>query len=62
MPFTADSELDLLFPAEHIPDEARRQLHADLHVRPHLVAALTLAELMGRSSALSHRPTIDVVT
>ena len=32
MPFTADSELDLLFPAEHIPDEARSQLHPDLHV------------------------------
>ncbi|KZT70573.1 acyl-CoA N-acyltransferase [Daedalea quercina L-15889] len=34
MPFTADSELDLLFPAEHIPDEARKQLHPDLHLRP----------------------------
>jgi len=34
MPFTADSELDLLFPAEHIPDEVRKQLHPDLHLRP----------------------------
>ncbi|EPT04770.1 hypothetical protein FOMPIDRAFT_1139630 [Fomitopsis schrenkii] len=34
MPFTADSELDLLFPTQHIPDEAREQLHPDLHLRP----------------------------
>ncbi|KAI0724934.1 hypothetical protein C8Q72DRAFT_643977 [Fomitopsis betulina] len=34
MPFTTDSELDLLFPTEHIPDEARKQLPPDLHLRP----------------------------
>jgi len=34
MSFTADSELDLLFPAEHISDEVKKQLHPDLHLRP----------------------------
>lgn len=34
MPFTPDSELDLLFPPEHIPDNVRQQLHSDLHIRP----------------------------
>ncbi|CCM01778.1 uncharacterized protein FIBRA_03845 [Fibroporia radiculosa] len=34
MPFTPDSELDLLFPAEHIPDETKKQLPSDLHLRP----------------------------
>ncbi len=32
MPFTPDSELDLLFPAEYISQEIRAQLHPDLHV------------------------------
>ncbi|KZT70581.1 hypothetical protein DAEQUDRAFT_756222 [Daedalea quercina L-15889] len=34
MTFTPDSQLDLLFPAERIPDETRRQLHSDFHLRP----------------------------
>ncbi|KAJ3486635.1 hypothetical protein NLI96_g4087 [Meripilus lineatus] len=34
MPFTPDSELDLLFPAEYISQEVRSQLHPDLHIRP----------------------------
>ncbi|THG96642.1 hypothetical protein EW026_g5223 [Hermanssonia centrifuga] len=34
MPFTPDSELDLLFPAEYISQEIRAQLHPDLHLRP----------------------------
>lgn len=32
MPFTADSELELLFPAALIPQEVKDSLHADLHV------------------------------
>ncbi|THH26722.1 hypothetical protein EUX98_g7458 [Antrodiella citrinella] len=34
MPYTPDSELDLLFPTEYISDEVRSQLHPDLHLRP----------------------------
>ncbi|KAI0764957.1 acyl-CoA N-acyltransferase [Fomes fomentarius] len=34
MPFTADAELDLLFPSEQIPVDVRKQLPADLHIRP----------------------------
>jgi len=34
MPFTADSELDLLFPAEYISNEVKAQLHPSLHLRP----------------------------
>ncbi|KDQ53849.1 hypothetical protein JAAARDRAFT_38810 [Jaapia argillacea MUCL 33604] len=34
MPFTPDSELDLLFPAELISLEVKNQLHQDVHVRP----------------------------
>lgn len=32
MPLTPDSELELLFPAEFIPQEVRDALHQDLHV------------------------------
>ena len=32
MPFTPDSELDLLFPANLIPQEVKDQLHSALHV------------------------------
>ncbi|PCH37200.1 acyl-CoA N-acyltransferase [Wolfiporia cocos MD-104 SS10] len=34
MPFAPDSELDLLFPADYIPDDAKKELHPDLHLRP----------------------------
>jgi len=34
MPFTPDSELDLLFPAEYIPKDVKALLHQDLHIRP----------------------------
>ncbi|KZT25983.1 acyl-CoA N-acyltransferase [Neolentinus lepideus HHB14362 ss-1] len=34
MPFTPDSQLDLMFSAELISDEVRSQLHPDLHIRP----------------------------
>ena len=34
MPLTQDSELDLLFPADRIPQEVKDALHEDLHVRP----------------------------
>ncbi|KAI0782728.1 acyl-CoA N-acyltransferase [Abortiporus biennis] len=34
MPFTPDSQLDLLFPAEYISNEVKSQLHEDLHIRP----------------------------
>ncbi|KAH9925810.1 acyl-CoA N-acyltransferase [Fomitopsis serialis] len=55
MPFTTDSELDLLFPAEHIPDEARKQLHPDLHLRP-------LASTDYRRGHLSVLSVLTVVT
>ncbi|TFY62230.1 hypothetical protein EVJ58_g3997 [Rhodofomes roseus] len=55
MPFTADSELDLLFPAEHISDEARKQLHPDLHLRP-------LASTDYRRGHLSVLSVLTVVT
>lgn len=42
MPFTADAELDLLFPSEQIPVDVRKQLPADLHVRPDLDASVRL--------------------
>ena len=32
MPFTPDSELELLFPTDQIPTEVRKALPADLHV------------------------------
>lgn len=32
MPFTPDSELDLLFPSEYLSSEVKTQLHSDLHV------------------------------
>ncbi|KAH9920000.1 acyl-CoA N-acyltransferase [Epithele typhae] len=34
MPFTVDSELDLLFPTDQIPVEVRKQLPQELHLRP----------------------------
>ncbi|KAI0071609.1 acyl-CoA N-acyltransferase [Panus rudis PR-1116 ss-1] len=34
MPFTPDSQLDLLFPPEYIPQDVKSQLHPDLHIRP----------------------------
>lgn len=34
MPFTPDNELDLLFPAEYIPEDVKSQLYSDLHIRP----------------------------
>ncbi|TCD69307.1 hypothetical protein EIP91_008062 [Steccherinum ochraceum] len=34
MPFTPDSELDLLFPSEYISQDVRSQLHPSLHIRP----------------------------
>ncbi|KAJ7100683.1 acyl-CoA N-acyltransferase [Mycena belliarum] len=34
MPFTPDSELDLLFPADLISSEVKSQLHPDVHIRP----------------------------
>ncbi|KAJ6504107.1 acyl-CoA N-acyltransferase [Mycena vitilis] len=34
MPFTADSELDLLFPATLISPEVKKQLHPAVHIRP----------------------------
>ncbi|CCM02717.1 uncharacterized protein FIBRA_04824 [Fibroporia radiculosa] len=34
MPLTPDSELDLQFPSEQIPDEAREHLPPDFHLRP----------------------------
>ncbi|PAV18030.1 acyl- N-acyltransferase [Pyrrhoderma noxium] len=34
MPLTQDSELDLLFPADRIPQEVKDALHEDLHIRP----------------------------
>ncbi|KAH9829879.1 acyl-CoA N-acyltransferase [Rhodofomes roseus] len=55
MPFTADSELDLLFPAAHISDEARKQLHPDLHLRP-------LASTDYRRGHLSVLSVLTVVT
>ena len=33
MPYTPDSELDLLFPPDLIPYEVSMALHSDLHVR-----------------------------
>ncbi|EPQ51342.1 acyl-CoA N-acyltransferase [Gloeophyllum trabeum ATCC 11539] len=34
MPFTPDSELDLLFPPDIIGEDVKSQLHPDLHIRP----------------------------
>ncbi|KAL6303788.1 acyl-CoA N-acyltransferase [Sparassis latifolia] len=34
MSFTSDSELELLFPSEHITDDIKALLHPDLHLRP----------------------------
>ncbi|KAF7369115.1 Glucosamine 6-phosphate N-acetyltransferase [Mycena venus] len=34
MPFTPDTELDLLFPATLISPEVKSQLHPDVHIRP----------------------------
>ncbi|KAH8103387.1 acyl-CoA N-acyltransferase [Cristinia sonorae] len=42
MPYTQDSELDLLFPSEYISNEVRAQLHPDLHVRVPLRAPTDL--------------------
>lgn len=62
MPFTTDSELDLLFPTEHIPDEARKQLPPDLHVSTTSYAAPTPVGLIEHSSVLLRRPTTNVAT
>ncbi|KAI0746777.1 acyl-CoA N-acyltransferase [Daedaleopsis nitida] len=34
MSFTSDAQLDLLFPTDQIPVDVRKQLPADLHIRP----------------------------
>lgn len=33
MPFTEDADLDLMFPAELIPDQVKMQLVPEVHVR-----------------------------
>ncbi|KZT02856.1 acyl-CoA N-acyltransferase [Laetiporus sulphureus 93-53] len=55
MPFTPDSQLDLLFPAEFIPDDIRTALPSDLHLRP-------LASTDYRRGHLSVLSVLTVVT
>lgn len=47
MPLTQDSELDLLFPADRIPQEVKDALHEDLHVRPVLSQHLPVIIVFG---------------
>ena len=47
MPLTQDSELDLLFPADRIPQEVKDALHEDLHVRPVLYQHLPIIIVFG---------------
>ncbi|RPD65489.1 acyl-CoA N-acyltransferase [Lentinus tigrinus ALCF2SS1-7] len=55
MPFTPDVELDLLFPADQIPIDVRKQLPAELHIRP-------LASTDYRRNHLSVLSVLTVVT
>lgn len=44
MPFTQDSDLDLLFPEELVPQHIKDELPSELHVRPrpHLLLIFSL--------------------
>ncbi|KAJ7054124.1 acyl-CoA N-acyltransferase [Mycena amicta] len=64
MPFTPDSELDLLFPASLISADVKSELHKDLHIRPlastdhgrgHLsvLSVLTVATDLGEAAWVS---------
>ncbi|TFK86428.1 acyl-CoA N-acyltransferase [Polyporus arcularius HHB13444] len=55
MPFTSDAELDLLFPSDQIPAFVRKQLPAELHIRP-------LASTDYRRGHLSVLSVLTVVT